>query len=186
MKRLSVVAVVLVVAVVVALTIGAQLASATPGENGEVKFRGTVTSDEQCDVFPVCYEECFCPVNLTEVLDDPLGLLEGVSSVEVCYGHSAMGLEAGETVEVYGYYWMGQCPMQYCTRVIVEGDPYYIVRLPVATPTPGVSVGGSALPTDKSGLLRPWIVGGGALMVVGAVWLALWHGRRRAGVTLDR
>ena len=43
------------------------------------------------------------------------------------------------------------------------------------------AVGGSILPADKMALLMPWIVGGGALMVFGAVWLALWNGRRRTG-----
>ena len=186
MKRLSVATVALVLGLVAALTVGVSLASATPDEDGTVTFRGIVASDEQCGVFPVCYEQCFCPVNVTEVLDDPLGQLEGVSSVEVCYGYDPKGFEEGEAVEVYGFAFMGECPFQYCGRVLAECSPtvpdcpLYIVRLPAPTPTPSPPTGGTTLPTDKLGLLMPWIVAAGSLVVLGGLSLAVWSRRRGA------
>jgi len=194
MKKVLLLMMALILVVFLVLTIGVQLAFATPEENGPVKFRGTVASDEQCGVFPVCYEECFCPVDLTQVIEDPYGLLEGVSSLEVCYGYEQpMDLKEGETVEVYGFCWMGSCPMQYCGRVIASVEPYYIVRLPEPTPTPEPtltptvtpppSIGGTTLPTDKLGLMMPWIMAAGALIVLGGVSLAIWNkwrGREKA------
>ncbi|MGB2798335.1 MAG: hypothetical protein WBC82_00565 [Dehalococcoidia bacterium] len=195
MKKVLLLMMALMLVVILVLTIGVQLAFATPEENGPVKFIGTIASDEQCDVFPVCYEECFCPVDLTQVIEDPYGLLEGVSSLEVCYGYEPMDLKEGETVEVYGYYWQGYCPMQYCRRVWVTSDPYYwvdypyyIIRLPTPTPTPTPtltpivtpppSIGGTIIPTDKLGLLMPWIMAAGALRVLAGVSLAIWSKRR--------
>jgi len=55
---------------------------------------------------------------------------------------------------------------------------------PMPTPTPTgtpPAVGGTALPTDKLGLLLPVLIGAGALIVVGGVSLAIWNNRRTGG-----
>lgn len=56
---------------------------------------------------------------------------------------------------------------------------------PTPTPTPTATppaVGGTALPTDKLGLVLPVIIGAGALVVVAGVSLAVWNRRRTEGV----
>ncbi|MGB2798337.1 MAG: thrombospondin type 3 repeat-containing protein [Dehalococcoidia bacterium] len=39
-------------------------------------------------------------------------------------------------------------------------------------------VGGTIFPTDKLGLMMPWIMAAGALIVLGGVSLAIWNGKR--------
>ena len=99
------------------------------GQNGQVKFRGTVTTDEAHGTVPVCYGDCYVSVDITGILADPNMALRGVDSVQVCY-KTAMNLEAGEQVEVNGYYWKdGICPKQYCNRVQVSAASDYITRI---------------------------------------------------------
>ncbi len=95
------------------------------GQNGPIKFRATVTIGEQHEVVPVCYGDYFVKVTVDEILDDPNAVFAGVTTVEVCY-QDAHDLEAGNKVEVYGYYWGGTCPRQYCGRVEASGESYYI------------------------------------------------------------
>jgi len=95
------------------------------GQNGQVKFRATVRADEQHGVIPVCYGVYFVEVRVDEVLEDPNAVFAGVPTVEVCYG-DAHGLKTGDEVDVYGYYWGGICPKQYCGRVAASSDSYYI------------------------------------------------------------
>jgi len=92
---------------------------------GPVKFRGTVASDEQCGVLPICYGDCFCDVNVGQILDDPCGLLQNVSSVEVCYGTEPLCFKKGDRVEVSGYYWKYFGPMQ-CVGRVTTGQTGYI------------------------------------------------------------
>jgi hypothetical protein len=95
-------------------------------ENGPVKFRATVTADEQHDVIPICYGDYFVQVSVNEVLEDAGAVLTGVTTVEVCY-EQAHSFTVGNEVEVYGYYWGGGiCPRQYCGRVAASSDSYYI------------------------------------------------------------
>jgi len=110
-------------AVVSAMVLG--MVSSARAENGEVKFRATVTVSEQHDVVPVCYGDYFVEVTVDAVLDDPDAVFGGVKTVEVCYD-DAHGLKAGDEVEVYGYYWGGTCPKQYCGRVEASDASYYI------------------------------------------------------------
>jgi hypothetical protein len=95
--------------------------------DGPVKFRGTVASAEDCNVFPVCYGDCFCDVNVTQILDDPYDLLLNVSSVEVCYGTDHRCFKEGDRVEVSGYYWKYFGPMQCIGRVVMEEAGYIIL-----------------------------------------------------------
>jgi hypothetical protein len=102
------------------------LVSKVWAENGPVKFRATVTADEQHDVIPICYGDYFVQVSVDEILEDVGAVLTGVTTVEVCY-KQAHGFTIGNGVEVYGYYWAGGvCPRQYCGRVEVSGESYYI------------------------------------------------------------
>ena len=57
-----------------------------------------------------------------------------------------------------------------------------IERLPAtATPTPiPVTVGGTILPTDKLGLVMPWLIAAVALIVLAGVSLAVWNRRQGA------
>ena len=97
------------------------------GQNGAVHFQGTVTVAEQHEVVPVCYGSYFVEVAIEEVIKDEHALLDDVTSVEVCYVEEE-GLRAGDRVEVYGYYYKGtgECPKQYCKRVIILEGAYYI------------------------------------------------------------
>jgi len=109
--------------VILVLALG--MVSSAWAQNGEVKFRATVTVDEQHDVVPVCYGDYFVEVEVDKVLDDPDAVFGGVTTVEVCY-EDAHGLKVGDEVEVYGYYWGAICPKQYCGRVQVSDTSYYI------------------------------------------------------------
>jgi len=97
------------------------------GQNSPVKFRATVTTDEDHNVIPVCYGDYFVEVAIYEILEDANAVLTGISSVQVCY-QDALGLVLGDDVEVYGYYWGGICPKQYCGRVQILDDSFYIIR----------------------------------------------------------
>jgi len=97
------------------------------GQNSPVRFRATVTTDEDHDVIPVCYGDYFVEVAIDEILEDANAVLVGIVSVQVCY-QDALALVLGDDVEVYGYYWGGACPKQYCGRVQILDDSYYIMR----------------------------------------------------------
>ena len=98
------------------------------GQNSPVKFRATVTAGEDHGVVPVCYGDYFVEVAIDEILEDAAAVLTGITSVQVCY-NDAQGLAVGDNVEVYGYYWGGVCPKQYCGRVQILDESYYIVRI---------------------------------------------------------
>lgn len=94
--------------------------------NGPVKFWGTVSEAEQYGE-TVCYGSYYVRVTVDKVLEltNPL---QDVESVEVCY-KEPLDLRPGEKVEVYGFYWGGPCPFQYCGRVVASGNSSYIVRV---------------------------------------------------------
>ncbi len=98
--------------------------------NGLVKFKGTVTADEQYDEF-VCYGSYYVPVSIDEILEDSKLALACMTIIEVCYDRP-LQLQPGESVEVYGYHWRGPCLLQLCNRVRASGDSYYIIRQGVA------------------------------------------------------
>ncbi len=95
---------------------------------GQVKFRGMVTTDEANDVPVVCYGDNTVTVAMDIVLDDPNKLLTGVQSLRVCYD-AARHLLSGDWVEVNGYYWSGACPKQYCGHVQILKDSDYIMLI---------------------------------------------------------
>jgi hypothetical protein len=107
---------------VLAVVLG--LAGQLCAQNGQVRFRGTVTTDEAHNVAAVCYGDYHVTVDIDAMLADPNGALTGARSVQVCY-EVAMRLAIGDSVEVNGYYWGGTCPKQYCNRVqILEPSDY--------------------------------------------------------------
>jgi hypothetical protein len=57
---------------------------------------------------------------------------------------------------------------------------------PTVTVTPPPSVGGTTLPTDKLGLMMPWIIAAGALIVIGGASLAIWNRKRGTEGAADR
>ena len=96
-------------------------------DNGQVKFRATVTAEERHNVMPVCYGDYFVATAIAEVLEDTNNVLAGIRTVDVCYA-KAHGLAKGDPVEVYGYYWGGgTCPRQNCGRVQILGASDYIL-----------------------------------------------------------
>jgi hypothetical protein len=101
------------------------LAGPVWGENGQVRFRGTVMTDETHGVVPVCYGDYHVNVAIETMLADPNRALTGTRSVQVCY-ESAHRLVTGDSVEVSGYYWGGICPKQYCGRVQILLPSDYI------------------------------------------------------------
>lgn len=101
-------------------------ASGTPtASHGDVRFKGTITTDENHGVIPICYGDYFVTVTVTQILDDPENLLVIGMSVEVCY-QNPLNINAGENIEVYGHYWKYMGPMQLVGRVAASGDSYYI------------------------------------------------------------
>jgi len=105
------------------------LAGQVCGQSGQVAFRGTVTVAEAHNVIPVCYGDYHVTVGITGILSDPNMVLKGIDSVQVCY-KTALGLVAGDAVDVEGYYWGGgSCPKQYCGRVQIIAASDYIVRI---------------------------------------------------------
>ncbi len=150
------------------------------GQNGQVTFRGTVTTAEAHDVIPVCYGDYHVTVDITSVLADPNRVLKDLDSVQVCY-ETAMNLAVDENVEVNGYYWGGICPKQYCkrvqitaasdyiTRVVEYGDDDWMVSGNLMYSIPSGNVGvGTSHPTEKLHVV-------GNLLVQGAspAWLKL-------------
>jgi len=93
-----------------------------PG-NGEVKFIGTVLTDEKYGQF-VCYGSYYVKVRIDKILEGS-DLIGNLRSAEVCYKNK-LNLKRGDRVEVYGYYYGGICPLQCCGRVAACGDSYYI------------------------------------------------------------
>jgi len=100
---------------------------------GKVKFKGSVTSNEAYGQ-AVCYGSYYVDLTIDQIIRDVRSLLVGVTSVQVCY-QNPLNLTAGESVEVYGYYWKGLGPMQMMGRTAASGGAYYIARL--APPPPG-------------------------------------------------
>ncbi len=97
------------------------------GQNGQVKFLGTVAADEAHDVIPICYGDYHVSVNIGAILEDPNKVLKDLDSVQVCY-ETAHNLLSGELVEVCGHYWGGTCPKQYCGRVQIIARTDYITH----------------------------------------------------------
>ena len=93
--------------------------------NGEVKFRGVATTDEQWGE-TVCYGSYYCNVTLQEILYDPNNTLLLDEEVTICYNQS-LPVKAGDQVECYGYYWKEAGPMQCVGRVECVGNDYYVI-----------------------------------------------------------
>ncbi len=98
------------------------LAGSAWRQNGQVRFRGMVTTAEAHLVTPGYY---YVTVSAGTVLADPNSVLRSLKSVQVCYA-TALNLKTGAAVEVNGYYWAVNCPTPYCNRVQIRTDSDYI------------------------------------------------------------
>jgi len=76
-------------------------------------------------------------------------------------------------------------PGEYCCQVEFWADGALIGVQEVCVRAVEESVGGSIIPTDKVGLLTPWIAAVGALIVAAGVSLLIWSKRRTEGA-VDR
>ena len=72
-------------------------------------------------------------------------------------------------------------PGEYCCQVEFWADGALIGVQEVCVNAIEESVGGTIIPTDKFGLLTPWIVAVGALIVAAGVSLGIWSRRRTEG-----
>lgn len=92
----------------------------------EVKFRGTVTADEQWGW--TCYHSYYCDVEIQEILENPNGTLVLNEIVTVCYADS-LSLKVGDYVECFGIDCRNcsYCPKQYIYKIACKTDPYYVV-----------------------------------------------------------
>jgi hypothetical protein len=92
---------------------------------GPVKFEGTVVTDEQYGEL-ICYGSYYIQVTVDKVSEDSNNLLQDIESLEVCYGKEALNLQSQDKIEVYGFYYKELGPLQRCTRVVADRDPYYV------------------------------------------------------------
>ena len=102
--------------------------SRVSAQNGVVKFRGTVLSNEGW-AGHVCYGSYYCQVMVQWILFDPEGSLTNESYVPICY-KTQLNLTVGELVECYGFYFKDAGPMQcagwcVCSSATVD---YYVIR----------------------------------------------------------
>jgi len=117
------------IALVTVLLLASSFAvSQVSAANEEVRFRGTVLSDERWED-TVNYGSYCCVVIVQEIMSDPAGLLAIDFHAPVCY-HSQHGLAAGDFVECYGFYFHDSGPLQaagwiVCTKPDVD---YYVVH----------------------------------------------------------
>jgi hypothetical protein len=77
------------------------------------------------------------------------------------------------------YPWDVYTGWEYRDLIWYGPDPPFPPWQPPPTPTPVAGVGGIALPTDKLGLMMPWILGGAAL-VLGGLAILMWRTRINA------
>lgn len=106
----------------------ANLIPTTLFNTGDVKFVGYATTNESID-FPICYNEPHCNITITEIIYDPMNILQD-PNVSVCYNKTivqlVVNLTVGMVVEVYGRYYTTQGPMQYIGHVCALMEPYYV------------------------------------------------------------
>ena len=152
---------------------------------GDDQWQLTLTSAKD---LTVTVDDCCCPGDFFEIYVDDC--LIGTTPEPSCWGcDQSCDLSSGSfTVSLpSGTYLIkvrdaffdghspeenaGMCPAGYTVSGTVS--PYTDLRWPCKP------VGGTIIPTDKSGLVMPWIIGG-ALIVVAGVSLAIWNRRRGA------
>lgn len=109
--------------VILSILVGSAALGIAAG-NGPVKFRGAVITPEQYGEL-VCYGSYYSEVAVEEILEGH-SFIQGVGSVEVCYGQNPLHFHLGQMVEVYGYYYGESGLLQYMGRVVAHGDSYYI------------------------------------------------------------
>ncbi|MBN2594116.1 MAG: hypothetical protein JXA81_11460, partial [Sedimentisphaerales bacterium] len=73
-----------------AYTIILALLGAVPGQSagwgtGEVEFQAYVDTNQHHEIFPICAGKYMVEVSIKNVIEDPGGVLDYVTSVDVCY-----------------------------------------------------------------------------------------------------
>ncbi len=102
--------------VIVLALLGAIPGQTTGWGTSAVQFRAYVNTQEHQEIYPVCAGRYTVEVTVQEVLDDPGGILERVTKVDVCYDERR-NLTSGVLVEVTGTYYDGASPIPYYARV---------------------------------------------------------------------
>jgi len=103
---------------------------AIPQRKGRIKFIGTAVKADEQDGELVGPSRYYVPVTIDEVLEDADNLLDDVVSITVCYDEPLdIRPDSYGKVNVYGYYWKEDGPIQYRGRVDASHNPYYIIRL---------------------------------------------------------
>ncbi len=101
-----------------------------PLRKGRIKFIGTAVKADEQDGELVGHSRYYVPVTIGEVLEDADNLLDDVVNVTVCYDEPLdIQPDSYGKVNVYGYYWKDDGPLQYRGRVDASHNPYYIIRL---------------------------------------------------------
>jgi len=146
--------------------------SAVPGETagwgtGAVSFNAYVSTSEHQDIYPAGAGQYMVRVAIEQVMEDPAGVLDNITSVDVCYD-TRMNLVAGNTVEVRGIYYDGACPLPYRGRVKASsifqlsglGNPEQPPEPPPELHSPDV-VTGSAEATETTVTLQAIVLDNG-------------------------
>ncbi|MBA7684737.1 hypothetical protein ES703_93145 [subsurface metagenome] len=103
---------------------------ALPPRKGRIKFIGTAVKADEQDGELVGHSRYYVPVTIDEVLEDADNLLYDVVNVTVCYDEPLdIQPDSYGKVNVYGYYWKDDGPLQYRGRVDASHNPYYLIRL---------------------------------------------------------
>ncbi len=103
---------------------------ALPPRKGRIKFIGTAVKADEQDGELVGHSRYYVPVTIDEVLEDADNMLDDVVNVTVCYDESLdIQPDSFGKVNVYGFYWKDDGPIQYRGRVDASHSPYYIIRL---------------------------------------------------------
>ncbi len=148
-----------VYAIVLAL-LGAVPGQTTGWGTGQVEFQARVDTAEHREIFPVCAGQYTVQVSIVNVISDPAGVLDYVTSVDICYDRS-QNLTSGTYITVQGTYSDGACPIPYCRRV--EASSIYKISAPTEeepTPDDNPDIGsptvvtGSAEATETTVTLR--------------------------------
>jgi hypothetical protein len=101
-----------------------------PLRKGQIKFIGTAVKADEQDGELVGHSRYYVPVTIDEVLEDADNLLDDIVNITVCYDEPLdIQPDSYGKVNVYGYYWKDDGPIQYSGRVDASHNPYYIIRL---------------------------------------------------------
>ncbi len=76
---------------------------------GAVDFQAYVSTSEHQEIYPIGAGQYTVEVAIAQIVDDPAGVLDNITSVDVCY-NTKMNLVVGSLVEVTGTYYDAPVP----------------------------------------------------------------------------